>query len=149
MSVVWNPNLLAVAGVMMTMAGLALFAKAILVEPAATTNDAIRRAMAQRRVDLGFALPLAMSGLLAIGSAQLVSVGPTPFIVVLLLVLAFTLLLYAMLEATLVDVMVADAAYQPSQSKLALIAPPQAATPAATPHLAAEPGPSPAMGAGA
>ncbi len=120
MTVVWNPNLLAVAGVMMTMAGLGFLARAVLL--GSDGSDA-QLALAQRRVSTWFAVPLGMIGLLALGAAQVVSLGLTPFVVITMLALAFTLLMYAALESTLVDAVVAKATARSAPPRLALIAP--------------------------
>jgi hypothetical protein len=122
MTVVWNPNLLAVAGVMLTMAGLGLLARAVL---AGTEGDEAKRIAARRRVDIWFAVPLGMLGLAMIGAAQVVSVGLTPFVVITMLALAFTLILYAMIEGSLVEALTGESLARRHQPRLAQIAPPQ------------------------
>lgn len=120
MTVVWNPNLLAVAGVMMTMAGLGLLARAVLLGSDGADSQHV---LAQRRVSMCFAVPLGMLGLLVMGAAEVVSIGLTPFVVITMLALAFTLLMFAALESTLADRLVAKATTHAAPPRLALIAP--------------------------
>lgn len=130
MTVVWNPNLLAVTGIMMTMAGLGFLARAILL---GSDGPDAQHALAQRRVSTWFAVPLGMLGLLAMGAAQVVSMGLTPFVVITMLALAFTLVMFAALESTLVDAAVAEATSRAAPPRLALVAPRTEPAPVAPP----------------
>lgn len=120
MTTVWNPNLLAVAGLIITACGLGLLAKGLL--SAVSSGASARHVAAKTRVDLGFAAPMLILGLVVLASAQFVSAGPTPAITSLLLAAAFGLLLYGLIESSLVESMVAIP--EATSTKLKLIAPP-------------------------
>lgn len=137
MTTVWNPNLLAVTGLIITACGLGLLGKALL--SAVSTETAVaHRAAAKTRVDLSFAAPMLLAGIFVLASAQFVSSGLTPMITSILLVAAFALLLYALLEGSIVDGLVAAPA-EATATTLKLIAPPPVTSAPSRPEAPATP----------
>lgn len=102
MIAIWNPNLLAAAGIIIIACGLGLFAKAMLSAVSGSIGGS-RRAVAQTRVDLAFAAPILLLGLVTLAAAQFVASGLNPALTTLLLATAFALLLYALGEGSLVE----------------------------------------------
>ncbi|MCB1519078.1 MAG: hypothetical protein KDJ37_00720 [Hyphomicrobiaceae bacterium] len=134
MSTVWNPNLLAVAGLIVTACGTGFLGKAILSTTSMMQDPVIaRRAKAQTRVDLAFGLPMLLAGFVILASAQFVALGPTPFITALLLLAAFALLVYGGIEGNIVEALVGPDEAKAAPSKLKLIAPPATMAPAVGP----------------
>jgi hypothetical protein len=122
MTTVGNPNLIAAAGLIIVACGLGLFGRAVL---SAVSGDVYTagRAAAKTRVDLAFAAPMLLTGIIVLAGALFVSSGITPMITLLLLSVAFALLIYALLEGSIVEALAATPA-EVSGAKLKLIAPP-------------------------
>ncbi len=137
MTTVWNPNLLTVAGLIIMACGLGLLGKALLSAVSAVTASA-PRAAAKARVDLSFAAPMLLAGLFVLASAQFVSSSLNPLITSLLLAAAFALLLYAMIEDSIVE-RLANAPAEATGKTLKLIAPPVMAASAPAPEITAAP----------
>lgn len=135
MVTIYNPNILAVAGLIITACGLGFLAKAILASTLTGAETAApRRAAATARVDLAFAAPVIILGILTMAAAQFVSSALSPVITALLLATAFALLLYAGYEALLVDGDAAqsNAAQSQPSARLKLIAAPATVAPQIT-----------------
>ncbi|MFN3868724.1 MAG: hypothetical protein ACK4MF_06625 [Hyphomicrobiaceae bacterium] len=136
MVTIYNPNILAVAGLIITACGLGFLAKAILASTMTASADAAhaKRAAAAARVDLAFAAPVIIAGIVTMAAAQFVSSALSPVITALLLAMAFGLVLYAGYEALLTDsgATSAAAAQAAGASRLKLIAAPVAVAPAAS-----------------
>jgi len=130
MVTIYNPNILAVAGLIITACGLGFLAKAILASTMAATADASqpKRDAATARVDLAFAAPVIIAGIVTMAAAQFVSSALSPIITALLLATAFALVLYAGYESLLADsgTTTTHAAQTPAASRLKLIAAPVA-----------------------
>jgi hypothetical protein len=68
MATVWDPNLLAVAGLIITACGLGLLGRAVLSAVSASSASA-PHAASKARVDLAFAAPMLLADIFAIASA--------------------------------------------------------------------------------
>lgn len=149
MVTIYNPNVLAAAGLIIMACGLGLLAKSVLSSSSLEDGPRLKRAHAASRIDLAFAVPFLVAGIVALAASQFVLSGLTPWITAILLLAAFGLVLYAGYEGLMVDgnpaLAVVDAAAPASRLKLiaapALAAPapaPAAPTPAALAAEAAE-----------
>lgn len=123
MSSVSDPNWLAIASVFFILIGLGIVARAFL--PAAmglSEAEKISKADSHRAVNLGLGVPVLGIGFLLNAMSHMGSVSLTPFMIGVMLALAFGLLLYGSLEHWLADAYAGDVtAQQVKPAKLAVV----------------------------
>lgn len=106
MTLVSNPNGLLVASALFALAGLAVLARAFFTAYAAPAHsDDKAQQKNQAKVALLFGMPMLAAGLFLNAAGQFATGPMGAGLTCLLLALAFTLLVYAMMESSLADEM--------------------------------------------
>jgi hypothetical protein len=106
-----NPNGLLIASTLFALSGIALFAKTVLYSKATPHTNAERYAQhIDNRVASWFALPMLGVGAFLHGVGQLTASPLGAGLICLILALALTLILYAALEGSIADALMANTA---------------------------------------